>query len=284
MFNNNLLNQLPRVALMGWFVWLMDLWRVLAEWRSASMECGEQCVIETGITMMPELCADNWGTVSTQVQVSWFGKSDLATVIYSVNFLRHCQRFVYCLKAWSKLVLHGRRLSSLCSEVASGCSGDQLRVFVKMPSEKLGKVNVKPDIPNLYSMRNIHSFVSMPNCRSSPFSGDIFWTIALAVSRALFGQGTGPAMLPLDKGPKCYGYTSLYNIGIAAHNAPFGQGTGPVFLYNVNCTGTEYYLLSCRRRIDYCSHYYDAGVICPPCKLQFSLLSWHVMHNNMSKL
>ena len=61
------------------------------------MECGEQCVIETGITMMPELCADNWGTVSTQVQVSWFGKSDLATVIYSVNFLGiFC---LYCLKA-----------------------------------------------------------------------------------------------------------------------------------------------------------------------------------------
>ena len=35
------------------------------------MECGEQCVmLVTGITMMPELCADNWGTVSTQVQVS----------------------------------------------------------------------------------------------------------------------------------------------------------------------------------------------------------------------
>ena len=55
------------------------------------------------------------------------------------------------------------------------CSGDQLRVFVKMPSETLGKVNVKPDIPNLYSMRNIHSFVSMPNCRPSPFSGDIIF-------------------------------------------------------------------------------------------------------------
>ena len=69
-------------------------------------------------------------------------------------------------------MLHGRRLSSQRAEVASGCSGDQLRVFVKMPSETLGKV--KPDIPNLYSMRNIHSFVSMPNCRPSPFSGDIF--------------------------------------------------------------------------------------------------------------
>ena len=41
-----------------------------AEWRSASMECGEQCVMITGITMMPESCADNWGTVSTWVEVS----------------------------------------------------------------------------------------------------------------------------------------------------------------------------------------------------------------------
>ena len=33
------------------------------------MECGEQCVTMAGITMMPELCADNWGTVSTQEEV-----------------------------------------------------------------------------------------------------------------------------------------------------------------------------------------------------------------------
>ena len=35
------------------------------------MECGEQCVVSgiTGITMMPELCADNWDTMSTQVEV-----------------------------------------------------------------------------------------------------------------------------------------------------------------------------------------------------------------------
>ena len=31
-----------------------------AEWRSASMECGEQCVIMDGIPMMPVLCADSW--------------------------------------------------------------------------------------------------------------------------------------------------------------------------------------------------------------------------------
>ena len=31
------------------------------------MECGGQYVMLDGITMMPELCADNWGTVSMQV-------------------------------------------------------------------------------------------------------------------------------------------------------------------------------------------------------------------------
>ena len=63
-------SQLSRVALMEQFVWLMDQWRLLAEWRSVSMECGEQCVIIGGMTMMPELCVDNWGTVSTWVKVS----------------------------------------------------------------------------------------------------------------------------------------------------------------------------------------------------------------------
>ena len=45
------------------FVWLMDLSRALAQWRSASMEYGGQCVQIAGITIMPESCADNWGTV-----------------------------------------------------------------------------------------------------------------------------------------------------------------------------------------------------------------------------
>ena len=49
----------------------MALWRVQAEWRSASMECGEQCVAVAGITIMPESCADNWGTVSIQVNWRW---------------------------------------------------------------------------------------------------------------------------------------------------------------------------------------------------------------------
>ena len=57
------------------FVWLMVLWTALAEWRSVSMECGEQCVtiidggiqMITGITILPELYADNWGTVQEEV-------------------------------------------------------------------------------------------------------------------------------------------------------------------------------------------------------------------------
>ena len=60
------------------FVWLMDQLRVLEEWRSASTECGEQCVVIgarimqqiAGITVMPELCADSWDTMSTWVGVS----------------------------------------------------------------------------------------------------------------------------------------------------------------------------------------------------------------------
>ena len=59
--------QLPSIALMEHFVWLMDPWRVLAEWKFASMECGEECVVVTGITMVPELCADNWDMMPTQV-------------------------------------------------------------------------------------------------------------------------------------------------------------------------------------------------------------------------
>ena len=46
-----------------------------AGWRSVSVECGERCVIAlimVGISTMPESCADNWGTMSTQEEVSYF--------------------------------------------------------------------------------------------------------------------------------------------------------------------------------------------------------------------
>ena len=52
---------------MGLFNWLVDDLLMKAEWRSASMECGGQYVTLAGMTMMPELCADDWVTVSAQV-------------------------------------------------------------------------------------------------------------------------------------------------------------------------------------------------------------------------
>ena len=65
--------QLPNVALMEQFVWLVDQWRVQAEWRSASMECGEEFVYLIGMVSMaitPELCADSWDTMLMQEKVS----------------------------------------------------------------------------------------------------------------------------------------------------------------------------------------------------------------------
>ena len=49
------------------FVWLVDDLLMKAEWRSASMEYGGQYVTLAGAAVMPELCADNWVTVSAQV-------------------------------------------------------------------------------------------------------------------------------------------------------------------------------------------------------------------------
>ena len=51
------------------------------------------------------------------------------------------------------------------------------------------------------------------------------------------------------------------------HN--FGRGTGPVYLNYVRCSGTESSLLSCSHggiSFNWCSHYSDAGVVCP-CRL-----------------
>ena len=65
--------QLLSVALMEQFVWLMDRWRVQAGWRSAFMECGEESVVLSGmvsLAIIPELCADSWGTMLMQGQVS----------------------------------------------------------------------------------------------------------------------------------------------------------------------------------------------------------------------
>ena len=47
--------------------WAVDLCQVLAGLRSASMDCGGQCVMLDGIAMKPEWYADSWDTVPTQV-------------------------------------------------------------------------------------------------------------------------------------------------------------------------------------------------------------------------
>ena len=64
--------QLVRVVALGPFDWLVDDPLMKAEWRSASMECGGQCVTLVGVAVMPELCADNWVTASVQVGLSMF--------------------------------------------------------------------------------------------------------------------------------------------------------------------------------------------------------------------
>ena len=75
--------------------------------------------------------------------------------------------------------------------------------------------------------------------------------------------------------------TFHYLIGVAVRQAAFGQGIGFVLLSYVGCTGSESSLLSCSHGIGvtYCSHYQDAGVVCPTCKsciwcIEFSLLSY----------
>ena len=65
-------------------------------------------------------------------------------------------------------------------------------------------------------------------------------------------------------------YKWWFSVGpVAVFYAAFGRGTGPVYLNNVGCSGTESSLLNCSHngiRFNWCSHYEDAGVVCPTCK------------------
>ena len=52
---------------------------------------------------------------------------------------------------------------------------------------------------------------------------------------------------------------------LAALTRSFGSGRGPIFLDDVNCTGTELQLTSCKNRgvgVHNCFHFKDAGVVC----------------------
>ena len=71
----------------------------------------------------------------------------------------------------------------------------------------------------------------------------------------------------------------LCTIAFAVYRAQFGQGTGPILLSYLSCSGRESSLLSCRHRSHSCSHSQDVGVVCPPCKLYFSLLSWYCYYS-----
>ena len=45
------------------------------------MECGEEFVVVPGIVVLPELCVDNWGTVSTQVKVNLCTKLGISSLV-----------------------------------------------------------------------------------------------------------------------------------------------------------------------------------------------------------
>ena len=54
---------------------------------------------------------------------------------------------------------------------------------------------------------------------------------------------------------------------VAKTAAYFGQGSGNIVLDDVDCTGREDNLISCRHNgigVSDCTHYEDAGVVCQP--------------------
>ena len=70
-------------------------------------------------------------------------------------------------------------------------------------------------------------------------------------------------------------HTHLYAGAIAILGAGFGLGIGPILLDETGCNGSESSLLACAhegiRNYD-CSHFQDAGVLCPG-KFYFLLIT-----------
>ena len=51
--------------------------------------------------------------------------------------------------------------------------------------------------------------------------------------------------------------------GTARGSAYFGEGTGSILIDDVQCTGSEYNLMSCSYTSSHnCGHHEDAGVTC----------------------
>ena len=77
--------------------------------------------------------------------------------------------------------------------------------------------------------------------------------------------------------------------GAKAHpTAHFGQGSGPIHLDNVNCTGSETFLLLCSSDpigSHNCDHYEDAGVACAGTyTLTNKCMQQHVKDNSSSDI
>ena len=72
------------------------------------MECGEECVTVgiifiTRITILPEFCAGNWDTMSTQVEVSWFKICDVARrkfILYGSRNLKSQRKVMEYNRVW----------------------------------------------------------------------------------------------------------------------------------------------------------------------------------------
>ena len=86
-------------------------------------------------------------------------------------------------------------------------------------------------------------------------------------------------------------YSFLVTSALYGYQHNFGRGTGPIFLYGLRCTSSESSLLNCSHsgiRFNWCSHYSDAGVVCPcrldvyPCLLDVQRINDNFAYHKVS--
>ena len=64
----------------------------------------------------------------------------------------------------------------------------------------------------------------------------------------------------------------------ALSRAPFGQGTGPIHVDDLMCSGNESTLFGCPYNPTHnCNHFEDAGVRCSPERTQIAELLVHII-------